>query len=167
MNGSGLLGFPVDEKAESAISLFRDGSINLVVLNIDVAKEVVILDFSDSILNINELIEHHGMVNGNGLNEPRYILYRWNEGNNAVGKVIFALTVPGSSKVKERTLYSSTRGSIISFIEKLFGEGFTFAKKLELDHPKDFTVETLRYELGDALIEKKPAFAKPVRPKKF
>lgn len=63
---------------------------------------------------------------------------------------VFAMVVPETATIKERTLYSSTRGSIIGFIDAKLGEGNAITKKFELDHIKEFNMAQLKYEFGFA-----------------
>ncbi|KAJ3212642.1 Twinfilin-1 [Clydaea vesicula] len=158
----GGFSIPVTADAEEGIDMFVNGSQNLVVLKILIAEERIALDFFDN-LDVNNLSTNDKMRESNGLIEPRYILFTWNE------KKVFALTCPDTSKVRERTLYSSMRASIIKFIDDKLGVGNELAKKLELDAVSDLNDDNLKYEFGylesaGQEKEEKKVFSKPMKP---
>jgi twinfilin-like protein len=75
-------------------------------------------------------------------NEPRYTFYRYEEvpGQNET-PIVFIYTCPNASKIKERMLYSTTRGFVVSFAEKECG--VEIAKKVFLSDPNPLRFESL------------------------
>jgi twinfilin-like protein len=156
---AGTLSFPVDDEAIKALETFKTHDANLIVLKIDVDKEMVQLDFFDNISTADDIPPHTGFKISGGLTEPRYILYGFTD------KTVFALTCPSSSKIKERTLYASSRASIIAFIDHYLDEDKpTIVKKFELDNPSDFDEKLLRYEFEEKVEKSEKAFSKPAKP---
>ncbi|KAL3901478.1 MAG: hypothetical protein SGCHY_000584 [Lobulomycetales sp.] len=160
LGSAGLISFPVSEQATTAVESFGKGDLALVVLCIDTSAEIVNLDFTrTSLEDVGAIAQMEEM--SRGLVEPRFLLFRWNDG----GRILFALTCPSSSKVKERTLYSSNRGSIISFVESCLGEDASIAKKLELETVSDLNDELLKYEF-QAIVTERSSGARMTRPAK-
>jgi hypothetical protein len=59
---------------------------------------------------------------------------------------VFAFVCPGTAKVKERTIYSSIRGSLVAHLNEILGEEKGIQKKLELDHFSEMNKEAIAYE---------------------
>lgn len=109
LGSAGLISFPVSEQATTAVESFGKGDLALVVLCIDTSAEIVNLDFTrTSLEDVGAIAQMEEM--SRGLVEPRFLLFRWNDG----GRILFALTCPSSSKVKERYAVKS----IVTMIPK-------------------------------------------------
>jgi hypothetical protein len=96
MGASGsMISFPISANTTSIVESFAKGNLAIVVLRVDIFAETITLDFSRNALDLNFMAMEE-ITSGNGSTEPRFILFRWKS------KIIFASTVPGSAKIKER-----------------------------------------------------------------
>ncbi|KAI8804737.1 hypothetical protein BJ742DRAFT_823076 [Cladochytrium replicatum] len=161
---SASMAFPWNEDAEAAVGRFwadEEGTPHLIILAIDIENERIALEVDQSPVGQNQVA---GIVTAD---KPRFLLYRAVE-SGAKDAVIFAMTCPYAAKVKERMLYSSARGGVISALEQ--GD-YTITKKFELDDVAELTPELFSEafpavaapeETGSGKIS--PKFAKPSRP---
>jgi hypothetical protein len=77
------------------VESFAKGDLAMVVLRIEIKLESINLDFCRGFLDLG-FEEMEELKSSNGLTEPRFILFRW------MDNIIFASSVPGSAKIKER-----------------------------------------------------------------
>lgn len=97
---------------------------------------------------------------------PTYSFYHY----PGTETIIFMYTCPGTSKVKERMVYASSRNGVIEVAK---GEGVVVSKRLEAGDPEDITEQRLRDEAGvsstggdTAAASSRQGFARPKRPGK-
>lgn len=89
--------------------------------------------------------------------EPRYTFYKYPSN----GAIVFIYTCPGTSKIKEKMVYASSRTGMVNLAER--DAGLTIAKRLEGSSPDDFPADVLSKEFEEVKTEK-AAFARPKRP---
>jgi len=151
--------FPVDQDVKDCLQDFKAGNINYVQLDIDVAKEVIVLADAQSCT-----IEHASSIFPNHL--PRFHFYRWdheNEGEQHTS-IVFIYSCPDGSQgtqsapVKQRMLFSSSKANVASLMEPL---GFQIHAKLEVNAGAEFNEADLRLLLHPPKAEAKKAVAKP------
>jgi|ERR1711974_592946 len=151
--------FPVLPDAEAALKELAEGSVNLVQLNIDIDKEEVHLQGTDT-------TDLDGLRKSIPEKAPLYSFYNWeheNEGET-VTSTLFIYSCPTGSKVKPRMLYSSVKTTAAAAAEKA---GNTIDKKLEITDPEDeLKEEDLMFICHPPDVEKKKKFSKPARPGK-
>lgn len=94
--------------------------------------------------------------------KPSYTFYHYPSSSSTV----FVYTCPGSSKVKERMVYASSKRSVLE-VARL--EGVEVLKRLEASGPEEVTAAMLKEEVepkGDSAGGGKQGFARPKRPGK-
>ncbi|TPX35098.1 hypothetical protein SmJEL517_g02474 [Synchytrium microbalum] len=140
--------------ASKRLQEFKSKGINLLQLKID--EESIETDRAD--------ISSPSDISANvSTTSPRFVLYRYKNPGDSSDATIFVYVCPGASKVKERMLYSSTRGNVIQVIEESLG---ALGKKVEIDDPSEIQPEWLE----DFLFPKvetsttSKSFAKPKGP---
>ncbi|RHZ88592.1 hypothetical protein Glove_22g100 [Diversispora epigaea] len=133
------IAFPISDEAIDAIkSLGKE--FNFVQLSLDIANEKILLASADK-------IEIDDLAKSLPTDAPRFSFFAYNhnfEGQN-FESIVFIYTCPTSSKIKERMLYSSCRGSVISLGES--EAKLIIDKKLETNDPSDLTKSYIMGEL--------------------
>jgi hypothetical protein len=61
-------------------------------------------------------------------------------------------------------MYSSSRGSVVGFIESALGDDVSITKKLELDSIAELNTELLEYELAEPVSHAPARMARPAKP---
>jgi twinfilin len=78
--------------------------------------------------------------------------------------VVFIYSCPSSSTIKQRTLYASSRSSILSVAAEL---GVNIDTKIETSEVDELTLKFLAREIhGAEVVEEKKTFARPKGPPK-
>ena len=155
---SGGMRMKVGDEVKSALQdLARGGEGVLVMLGIDVQSETLQLLKSEEV----RPEEVSGRIPGD---RPSYSFYRHPQAA-AEDPVLFIYVCPGSSKVKERMLYASSRNGVLEIAK---GEGVVVGKRIEAGDPEEVGVERLAEEVGTKAVDNagqsKQAFSKPKRP---
>ncbi|TPX72627.1 hypothetical protein SpCBS45565_g00281 [Spizellomyces sp. 'palustris'] len=153
--------FPFSDTAKGALRQLKDGKANVVVLSVDLTQECMELDTAgDTTLSeLPSVIEP---------SVPRFVFFTVQnaESDGVPSSTIFIYVCPPESKVKERMLYSSSRASVVAYVE---GElQLNVVKKFEVDSVDEVDEATLTEELypkqqGTPGMTKR-AFARPTRP---
>ncbi|CAG8548893.1 22004_t:CDS:10, partial [Racocetra persica] len=151
------IAFPLSDEAVTAIKSLKqdDPSFNL---SLDVKNERIELD-STSKIDIDELADTLSSE------EPRFSFFTYEHSHEGqeYQSTIFIYTCPTSSKIRERMLYSSCRGSVIAYGES--DCGLTVAKKLETNDPKDLTKAFILDELHPPVeVAPRLTFSRPRPP---
>jgi len=151
--------FPVDQDVRDCLVDFKAGNLNYVQLDIDMAKETIILADAQncSIAEASRLFPN---------NLPRFHFYRWDHDHEGeqVSSIVFIYSCPDgshgttSAPVKHRMLFSSSKANVASIIE---GIGYQINAKLEINSGVEFNEEELRGLLHPAKAEAKKVVAKP------
>ncbi|CAG8483046.1 13624_t:CDS:10 [Funneliformis caledonium] len=153
------ISFPMSDEAIQAIQglLQPDLTNNFVKLFLDIKKETIELDETVNI-NIDNLAKSFPT------DSPRYAFYVYQHTHDGVDVIsnIFIYTCPPNSKIRERMLYSSCRGSVITFAEK--EAGISITKKLETNDPEDFTKSYILDELHPTTETAPMSFSRPKPP---
>ncbi|KAJ3092151.1 Twinfilin-1 [Quaeritorhiza haematococci] len=78
---------------------------------------------------------------------PRFVFYSYKHTfeNNQLDTLVFAYVCPPKSKVKERMLYSSSKSTVLAFVEEQFS--FVVDKKFELDEGSEISEDFLMEEI--------------------
>ena len=109
----------------------------MVQLGIDTSSETLILLSSAPCLDPDEVT--HSIPP----DKPSYTFYHY----PTTGAVVFIYACPGSSRVKEKMLYASSRSSVL---EAARNEGVEVGKRLEIGEPGEIGAARFREELEDA-----------------
>ncbi len=155
---SGGIRMKVGDKVKSALQdLGRGGAGMLLILGIDVQSETLQLLESEEV----RPEEVSRRIPGD---RPSYSFYRHAQAT-AEDPVLFIYVCPGSSKVKERMLYASSRNGVLEIAKS---EGVVVGKRLEAGDPEEVGVERLAEEVGAKAVnndgQSKQGFSKPKRP---
>ncbi|XP_065347245.1 twinfilin [Cloeon dipterum] len=150
--------FPVSDGAKKAILLLAEGKYNYLRLRIDLEKEEIHLDDTNT-LSVAQL------PNQVPTDAARYHIFNFkhtHEGDYMESNV-FIYSMPGyNCSIKERMLYSSCKAPLLDVIENHFG--VAIAKKLEIDSGDELTQEFLQDELHPKKNLHRPKFDKPKGP---
>ncbi|RUP50269.1 hypothetical protein BC936DRAFT_139792 [Jimgerdemannia flammicorona] len=137
--------FPLSEQALEAVRALAapkgDRAHNFVQLRIE--KEIVELTSAEQIETANLVAAVPG-------DAPRFTLHQveYEVQGEVVEALVFIYTCPSTSKIRDRTLYSSSRASVVAAVE---AEGLVIAKKLETNDPSELTATYLREEVHPAI----------------
>ena len=148
----------VSDEVKSALQeLGAGGEGRLVMLGIDISSEKLQLLKSEEISpeEVSRTIPS---------DKPSYSFYRHPQASSDDG-ALFIYVCPGSSKVKERMLYASSRNGVL---EVARGEGVVVGKRLEAGDPEEVGASRLSEEIGGGKAAEeggtKSGFARPKRP---
>lgn len=161
--GSGnRLAMKITEEARTALTKLSGsgdaGEGVLIQLGIELGSETLTL-LDDSVG-----VAPERFLSGIPSDRPSYAFYRY----PGTPETVFLYTCPGSSKVKERMVYASTRSSVLHVAKE---EGVDVTKRLEQGDAGEITVERLGEEVGGGAPKEEAAvssrgFARPKRPGK-
>ncbi|RIA93102.1 hypothetical protein C1645_796666 [Glomus cerebriforme] len=154
------ISFPMSDEATQAIQGLQQPDLtnNFVKLSLDINKERIELEEASK-------IDIDNLASSFPTDSPRFAFYVYQHTHNGqdVRSNIFIYICPPNSKIRERMLYSSCRGSVITFGEN---EGcITITKKLETSDPADLTKTYILEELYPVTeTAPKPLFSRPKPP---
>ncbi|GAB5590817.1 Twinfilin-1 [Umbelopsis nana] len=133
---------PLSEKAHAALKELgkSDRSHNYVSLRLENENETIQLDDASS-------VPAGDLAKSIPSNSPRFTFYAYDHGQPEAS-LVFIYTCPPSSKLREKMLYSCSRGGAIATAEA--EAGVKVVKKLETSDPADLTEEYLREEVVGA-----------------
>ncbi|KAH0565599.1 hypothetical protein GP486_001014 [Trichoglossum hirsutum] len=149
------ISFPLTDEALQALKGLGGGRDNLVQLRLDIQQETVDLAGTTA-------TDAVGLATAISGQDPRYSFFRYDhefEGREE-SPIIFVYTCPAASRVKERMLYASCRGSVVIAASDA---GLTIAKKMEATSPSEITAATIEEEFHPKR-EERVAFSRPKRP---
>ena len=110
--------FPIKDAALSVLRALKDGGVgvNLVQLKIDTVTEEIDLVGGST-------VEVGGLAGEIAQDEPRYSFFRYDHeyAGKPQSSVVFIYTCPGTSKPKERMLYSCVKSNMIKLAEETAG----------------------------------------------
>ncbi|CAB4417652.1 unnamed protein product [Rhizophagus irregularis] len=153
------ISFPMSDEAVQAIQGLQQSDLtnNFVKLSLDTDKEKIELDEARKI-DINDLASSFPT------DSPRFAFYVYQHTHNGqdVRSNIFIYICPQNSKIRERMLYSSCRGSVITFGES--EANITITKKLETNEPAELTKEYILEELYPVIDTAPKSFSRPKPP---
>jgi len=151
--------FPVDQDVFECLQDYKAGNINYVQLDIDLAKEKIVLSDakSEDVNNIGKLFP---------TNLPRFHYYRWDHEHDGqqYSSNIFVYSCPDGSHgtqgapVKHRMLFSSSKANAASILE---GQGITIDAKMEINSGAEFTETEITALLHPIKAEAKKVISKP------
>jgi twinfilin-like protein len=155
------LEFPIDDEAINALFDLKDDNLSYVQLSIDIDNEEIKLDNKKAnnefdVKNVRSLIPD---------NSARYhlIVFRHTFDGQFVKSIVFVYSIPGNScSVKQRMLYSSCKSALLNAITDRIG--IQIDKKLEIDNPRELTLDFLIDELHPKVDIVKNKFDKPKGP---
>jgi len=151
--------FPMTDKAYSAVKKFKDKQISYAQLKIDIDKEVIDVTIQSGDTGVDNL------KNRIPDSSARYHLFWFphtHEGDYLESS-IFIYSMPGyNCSIKERMLYSSCKGPLISAMEAELG--LMVDKRIEIDSGEELTEAFLQEELHPTKSLNRPKFAKPKGP---
>ncbi|XP_059490417.1 twinfilin [Neocloeon triangulifer] len=150
--------FPVSVGAKNAIVHFADGKYNYLRLRIDLEKEEIHLDDTNTI-TVPQLPKQVPT------DAARYHIFNFKHTHEGdfMESFVFIYSMPGyNCSIKERMLYSSCKAPLLNVIEN--GLNVAIAKKLEIDSGDELTEEFLLEELHPKKNLHRPQFEKPKGP---
>lgn len=156
--GGTKLQMKITDEAKQALQGFGSsgGAGQAVQLGIDLATETL------ELLGQLEGVQPGTLAGKIPGERPSYTYYRHPA---KADSVLFVYVCPGTSKVKERMVYASSRSGVL---EAAKAEGVCVSKRLEAGDPEEITEQKLNDEIGvDAANEAgatKSGFARPKRP---
>ena len=155
---SGGIRMKVGDEVKSALrDIAEGGEGKLVMLGIDVSSETL------QLLKCEEVTPEE-VRRTIPSDSPSYSFYRHPQAAQE-DPALFIYVCPGSSKVKERMLYASSRNGVLEIAK---GEGVVVGTRLEAGDPEEVGVQRLAEEVGskegDDGGQAKQAFARPKRP---
>jgi len=151
--------FPVDQDVRDCLEDFKAGNINYVQLDIDMAKEMIILADAQSCS-----IDQASRLFPTGF--PRFHFFRWDHDNEGeqVSSIVYIYSCPDgshgtqSAPVKHRMLFSSSKANVAKILE---GIGYQINLKLEINAGVEFNEDDLRVLLHPPKAGVKKVVAKP------
>ncbi|KAI8995171.1 hypothetical protein BC832DRAFT_535981 [Gaertneriomyces semiglobifer] len=104
--------FAFNDEVKAAFEKFSNGTLNVLILSVDVVREIFELDYAgDTTLdNVHSLLKP---------DVPRFVFYRMH--HNQESPIVFIYVCPPSSKVKERMTYSSCLLSTLAALKEDMG----------------------------------------------
>lgn len=145
--------FPISKQAREALNVLKTTSVSrMVSLSINMISETIELE-DDSEIDID------GLSSAVPADAPRYTFFAWVHelGGKGITTQCFIYTCPGSSKVRERMLYSSNRQGIIS------SSGISIDHKYESE---ELDIHDLKNRVNPPQETKSTGFSRPKRPGK-
>eukprot|EP00047_Mylnosiga_fluctuans_P018983 m.77171 g.77171 ORF g.77171 m.77171 type:complete len:351 (+) comp7907_c0_seq5:764-1816(+) len=152
--------FPLTDDAVDAVGKLQKGAITYVQLALDLKQEIVTLA-------VGETVDAHAIAGTIPDDQARYHVfnYKHDHEGEALQSLVFVYSCPGyKCGVKERMLYSSCKGPLISTLEQDFG--LEFVKKMEIGESSEFTRDWLYDQLHPAVTVAKAKFDRPKKPGK-
>ncbi|XP_051777323.1 twinfilin-2 isoform X1 [Erpetoichthys calabaricus] len=152
------LAFPLQEAAQQAILLLKQGKVNYVQLKLDTERETIELVHT----NPTEIPDLPRRIPND---TPRYhfFLYKHSHEGDYLESVVFIYSMPGyKCSIKERMLYSSCKSRLLDEVEQDFQ--LEIAKKIEIDNGEDLTADFLYEEVHPKQHAFKQVFSKPKGP---
>lgn len=150
--------FPITDEALTALESIRNKDVTYVQLAVDINKEIIILKETANI-DVSVLISK---VPTDGARYHFFLFKHTHEGNN-LESIVFISSMPGySCPVKERMLYSSSRGPFLASCQQ--GLNMDICKKLEITEGSELTEAFLLDELHPQKDCGRAKFDKPKGP---
>lgn len=150
---------PISDAAIQAIHDLKRGSYNYLQFHIDLDKEEIHITKAANI-NVHNL----GAQVPNDHARFHIFLFKHSYDSDWLESFVFIYSMPGyNCSVKERMLYSSSKGPFLGAIE---GFGLEITKKLEVDDPAEVSEAYLIDELHPKKMLHQTKFAKPAPPSK-
>jgi len=150
--------FPISDAGIAALFEMRDKKLNYIQLSIDLAKEEINLESTQS-------TDTSQLPRRVPKDHARYHLFQFphtHEGDYEES-IFFIYSMPGyDCSVKERMLYSSCKSPLVEVIENKIG--IPIAKRIEISEGKELTKDFLLNELHPPVNVYKPQFARPKGP---
>eukprot|EP00048_Salpingoeca_helianthica_P022123 m.16491 g.16491 ORF g.16491 m.16491 type:complete len:355 (+) comp6909_c0_seq1:17-1081(+) len=150
--------FPLTDDAVAGIERLRKGGCNYVQLALDAERQTVNLARAEN-------CDAHALQGMTPGKQGRYhvFLFKHSHEGDALQSLVFIYSCPGyECPVKERMLYSSCKGPLISNLEADLG--LEFVKKLEVGEPSDLTHDWLYEQLHPPVNVVKAKFDRPKKP---
>ena len=159
---SGGIAFPIEDEVHSAMKKFVNNECNYVQIGIDVQNEKIVCQKEES-------VELETLGNEIPLSLPAFHFYKWNHEHegNMISSIIYIFSCPDgsgntkSAPVKQRMLYSSSKGAVEMVLQMNGGEDVKVDLKLEINNPNDINVKEIHDKIHPPPVEQKKMFAKP------
>ncbi|XP_033744679.1 twinfilin-1-like isoform X2 [Pecten maximus] len=150
--------FPITDEALVKIQEFIAGQCTYVQLSLDMADEKIVLEKAED-------IPTSALTGQVPSDHARYHLFNFKHTHEGdyTESFVFIYSMPGyKCSIKERMLYSSCKSPLLGVLEGQMG--MEFAKKLEVDDPKELAEKNLYEEVHPMKNIVKSAFARPKGP---
>eukprot|EP00128_Syssomonas_multiformis_P001770 Colp12_sorted_trinity150504_noHs@9260 len=156
----GGVSFPLTHDALAKLKDLKAGSVSFVQLAINIEKEEIYLVQADN-------TDADGLSAKVSNDSPRYnfIVYRHEYEGEQLDSIVFVYSCPGyKCAVKERMLYASGKGPVLSVAEE--DVGLTIAKKIEVSDPSELSANMLYNEIHPPKVEVNARITRPQKPGK-
>jgi twinfilin-like protein len=151
--------FPIDQDALRALQQLHNKELEYVRLAVDVSKERIYLDTTESSMMADDLPQ----VVPDGFPRYHFFLFKHTFEGDYQESVVFIYSCPGfKSSIKERMLYSSCKEPLISVVEDSLH--IPIAKKIEVDSGKELSESYVMEEVHPSQQAYRPKFMKPPGP---
>lgn len=159
---SGGIAFPIEESVHSAMKNFVTNNCNYVQIGIDIQNEKIVLQ-KESSVELEQLGEEVPLT------LPAFHFYKWiheHEGNQ-ITSILYIFSCPDgsgntkSAPVKQRMLYSSSKGAVEMILQQNGGDDVKVDLKLEINNPNDLNAKEIHDKIHPPPVEQKKMFAKP------
>lgn len=151
--------FPIDSDALRALEQLGQKQLEYVRLAVNVSKERIYLDASESTMSADDL----PTVVPDGFPRYHFFLFKHSFEGDYQESVVFIYSCPGfKSSIKERMLYSSCKEPLISVVEDNLR--ISIVKKIEIDSGKDLSESYVMEEVHPSQQAYRPKFMKPPGP---
>jgi len=150
----------VSDDAQKELGKLKAGSLDLVVLAIDMKTEVLQSTASTGKINLEDIIKGGHLPE----KEPRYFIYRFNHSfeEKQQSSIVFLYYCPDIATPRNKMTYSAMKQNVGRIAENL---GITLTKTVEFTEPGELNAASLLQELYPKSSEKK-VISKPRKPGK-
>ena len=141
---------------------FVQNNCNYVQIGIDIQNEKIVLQKESTVE-----LENLGLEVP--LTLPAFHFYKWTHDHdgNQITTIIYIFSCPDgsgntkSAPVKQRMLYSSSKGAVENVLQMNGGDEVRVDLKLEINNPNDINVKEIHDKIHPPPVEQKKMFAKP------
>ncbi|EDO45331.1 predicted protein [Nematostella vectensis] len=151
--------FPPTEEAVAELEKMRSGDVGYIQLKLDLEKEIINLVKSEFHIEADDLKGH---VPSDSARYHFYLFKHTYEGDYQES-IVFIYSMPGyNCPIKERMLYSSCKGPLVSLAEDDLK--MVIVKKIEISDASELCEDFLMGEVHPIKNVHRPKFAKPKGP---
>ncbi|KAK3750183.1 hypothetical protein QZH41_015413 [Actinostola sp. cb2023] len=153
------INFPVSVQGVESLTRLKNKEIQYVQLELKIESETIELSREEESLAPEDV----GGVTPTDQARYHFYLFKHTHEGDYMESVVFIYSMPGySCAIKERMLYSSCKGPLVSFAE--YEVGIEIPRKIEISDSSELTEEFLQEELHPKKNLHRPKFSKPKAP---
>jgi len=155
--------FPVEAQVSAAVDSLVASRLNYVQVAIDVDKERIVLDHTDTVTFDQLFDKIHKSL-------PRFHFYAYTHeyDGEELRSFVYIYSCPDGSNdsqsapVRQRMLYSSSKANVANLVSSLV----TVGAKVEINTAADLSEDAILHQLHPKIEDKAQGFSKPSRPGK-